>query len=471
MKLLCHRSTACALLFQILPAAAAPVPQWGPTARLLKDGAFAKEGLDTDNSGQCYSAGFETLPNRAILVRRSPPGVLNGTGLPPAWMIGGVQDSAFAGVDAEAGGAFSFAVGTHYPAGANSPVSNLLVAKYDSAMNPVASFVPAVIPGLPGAEMSGCRVIISPFNVAAVPVIFVCGCTENGIFVLCLDRQNLLPLASWGNSGAFSVAGSCPKHAMPGIFTNQPIFSSCRQSFIELSGTSLYLAGTLNGNFVAARVNALTGALVAPFLVKFTAAGTSNVKAMAVAGTQANALVTLVGGTVDVGWRANGAPAFLNRGQNFFGNTLLTMNDVEMQSVAGGHFLHIGGKQTGGFGQVWRFWQPIGGGGVLVFSRPYGVAADAGNEVYDLALGTGAWPNWTFATGGKGNAGSYDAPLLEVDAVGTATHAAPINAQPTWPDRGNAALYHAGGTVFTHGNQDSQVAPSPWDGRNVRWNP
>ena len=462
------------LLCSITFASAVPVPQWGPNSRQLFDGAFAKEALDTDNSGRCYSAGFETLPNvRGLVLRRDASGNNPVPGFPPPALMGAGKASVFAGVDADVTGAFSFAAGTFYPAWPSQATSQLLVVKFDAAMNPVASYLPAAIGGLTGNEMSGCRVIIAPFNVGGVPVIFVCGCSENGNFVLPLTQGTLAPFPSWGTNGAFSVGGSCPKHPMPGIFTNQPIFSNCRQSFIELSGQTLYLAGTLSSNFSVARLSAATGALIFGW-PKIAPAGTNQMKALAVSGNPTTALVTVAGGNLDVGWRASGLPVFSGLGTALMPGAQ-TMNDVEsapgMVGNMPGNFVHIGGKNAGS-GRVFRFWFPVSGWNngqaVLQFAVNYGSLAT--DEAYDLAIGSGGWLDWTFATGGKGNAGSYDAPLLEVAPTGVPLWlAAPTNGQPTWPDRGNAAHYHAGGTVFTHGNQQS--VPVSWDGRSVRWNP
>ena len=472
MKLLRTLSAAVALLFPILSASAAPAPAWGPLSRPLMDGAFAKEALDTDSLGRCYSAGFETTPGlRALVVRRDAAGNITGTGAPSAVMF--PASSVFAGVDADPTGAAAYAVGTYYAAWPNTAASRLLVIKFDATMNQVASYSPAAIGGLTGNEMSGCRVLIAPFNVGGVTFIFVCGCSENGNFVLPLTQSTLAPFPSWGTNGAFSVSGSCPKHPMPGIFTNQPIFSGYRQSFIELSGLTLYLGGTLTPNFSLARLSAMNGISIFGW-PKVAAAGTNQAKALAVSGNPATALATLAGGSMDVGWRANAVQVFSGLGTALMPGAQ-TMNDVE--SVPGllanmpGDFVHIGGR-NGNTGRVFRFWFPVTGwnNGMAVpqFAVNYGNLST--DEVFDLAIGSGGWSGWTFATGGKGNAGSYDAPLLEIAPTGVPSFlATPTNGQPTWPDRSNAALYHAGGTVFTHGNQES--VPVSWHGRNVRWNP
>ena len=490
-----------ALLFTASSVLAAPVPLWGPTTLLLDDGAFAKEGLDTDSPGRCYSVGYETplAGIHALLTIRDNAGVLlNSITVPPA-LMGGGQASCYAGVDAEANGAFVYAAGTHFPTGINGPATRLLVTKWTSAGLLVASNTMAAIPGLAGQEVWGCRVVISPIPITdnaniGRSVVFVSGCTEFGMFVLCLDKNTLAPVMAWGNNGAFSVSNnpqtSCPKHPMPGIFPNQTLFASCRQSFFEVSGLAGFLGGTLlnqGGNYehtvAKVRLTApMAGALVNTFNVqRYTVATNSGVKAMAVAGmSPATAIVALVGGRFDSGWRAqSGLPAFASQGQAFATAGLMpapqTMNDVEMQpmmfGLMSGVFVHVGGKHNGGNGQVFTFWCPTSPPGAPAFnwSRNYAGLPDPENEVYDLAAGGPL--NLIFAVGGTKAGGAYDAPLMEFTLQGAFSISAFSNTPNTgWPDRGNAALYHAGGTAFTHGNQQSTGA-ALWYGRNVRWNP
>ena len=493
-----------ALLLAASSVFAAPVPQWGPVSRPLVDGAFAKEGLDTDNTGRSFSVGYETPLGdiHALLSIRdaAAPGAIFNTITAPSALMGGGQASCYAGVDAEANGTAVFAVGTHFPTGINGPATRLLVTKWTPLGALLAVNTMAAIPGLAGQEVWGCRVVISPIaiqnnNNIAQSVIFVSGCTEKGMFLLCLDKNTLVPTPAWGNNGAFSVAttNGCPKHPMPGIFPNQTLFASCRQSFFEISGVNGFLGGTLinqGGNYehtvAKVRLTApMAGFLVTPFLVqRYTVTTNSGLKAMAVAGmSPATAVVTLVGGGFDSGWRSQtGLPAFASQGLAFAGAALMpapqTMNDVEMQpmqfGLMSGVFIHIGGKHNGGNGggspngQVFTFWCPTSPPGAPAFnwSVNYGSPADPVNEVYDLAAGGPA--NLIFATGGTKSGLLYDTPLLEITLPGVATTGAAGSS--TWPDRGNAALYHAGGTVFTHGNQQS-VGPALWYGRNVRWNP
>lgn len=497
-----------AFLFAASSLLAAPVSQWGPVSRPLNDGAFAKEGLDTDKAGLSYSVGFATgilQPSPHVLFSvRDGAGSLLGTGYVPANCAGPGVDSCYTGVDAEAGGAFCYTVGTCFPQGINGAASSLLIVKWQGPWtNPTVAW--SVTHTVPGAlQTSGCRVIIPPNNGAIIDklgvpqnVVFAAGCTETANFVMCLNMLNGSLVPNWGAGGMRVISSaSCPKHLMPGIFPSQPIFANCRQSFLELSGNTMYLGGTATSGgqryFEVSRVMqtgaGVAGNLVFPFLTKtFLTTPGNGMKALSVSGNQGTALVAAVGGDTDVGWRATGGPpVFTLLGLSLVVPPAVTMNDVESVpgtllvngNLVAGNYVHIGGRHAAN-GQVFRFWYPLAGGNnaaaMLQFVRDYGAPANAANEVYDLAIGDlQNTPNWTFATGGVVAGGSYDAPLLEVHPSGTPFPlAAPTNlANPAWPDRGNAVRYDASLSppAFTHGNQREPV-PNLYHGRNVRWNP
>ena len=480
-----------ALLCLITSAPAVPVPIWGPLSRNLNGGAFAKEALDNDCLCNCYSAGFEQTggSTEARLIRRDNTGALTGTGTPPAALVGAPSATVFAGVDAETSGADIFVVGTHYPAGvAPGQPSRLLVVKYNSAFNITAQLTLAAIPGLAGVEVTGCRVFIPPTGLnilGGIPAIFVCGCTEQGIFVMPLDRMTLSPVVAWGNGGAFAIGGVCPRHLMPGIQPAQVPFHSCRQSFMEmLPQASLYLGGTLGtgngGQFTVARIGPVTGQLIAPFGVQTFPAGGNFVKAMAVAGQNAVAHITLAGGTRQVTWDASGAVRSVDQGQ-VFANAgqmplLQSLNDVEMRAGLfnglQGSFVHLCGKHAAS-GQVWCFFLPVANFPPLfLYSRDYGAAPDAANEAVDLALGTRApYVGWTVATGVTKAGTNFDAPLMAVHPAGTPfSYSALPNQNPPLPDRGNAALWQFPCNPHAHGNRET-VPGSAWEGRQTYWLP
>ena len=497
----CSMKLLLAFLLTASSVLAAPTPQWGPVSSPLVEGAFAKEGLDTDNLGTSFSVGYETTlgNSHALLSIRAATGAPLSTNLAPPPLMGGGQVSCYAGVDAETNGSYCYTVGTHYPTGINGAATSLLVVKWMPSptwSTPAIAWwstfatVPGLLPAL-HQQISGCRVILPPVildrNCVARSVIFVAGCSEAANFVLCLDRATGLLVPAWGNLGAQSVTSpACPKHLMPGVFPSQPVFANYRQSFIERLGGSLYLGGTRQiapGNAASNRFEVtrilesgcfVAGDIVAPFSTQIFPSPNGAMKALSAVGN----LIAAVGGNYDVGWRPTGVSVFSGLGAALL-QPATTMNDVESATgVNGGGisgvFVHIGGKAAAN-GVVFR--SHISNFGVITpqFVQPYGAPANPANEVYDLTVGTVApWKDWTFAIGGVVALAGFDAPLLEVNPTGGLPSLAAFtnNPNPTWPDRGNAALFLPGfpPSVFTHGNQQSTVPVSSY-GRNVRWNP
>jgi hypothetical protein len=478
---------------------------WGhsPTVECLWHAEFAKEGLAVDTSGRSFSVGYgqpgsNSVPKVAVLQVRDA----NGAKLSQSFYSNGTFQAIYAGLWVPTGGNAVFAVGTQFTGNSANP-AQMIVSRWapgsgtpwtTPVLSQTAAYTPAQL-GLLGTQVYGCRILKEG------PDVLVSGCTESEMFVARIDRATLQLVLSWGIGGARSVwsmgPNSCPPHDMPGGFVD---FAFHRQSFIELTGTAVYLGGTLTNDlpgvpidhdFVVAGFDLATGVL-APFGVQYSRAlGHEYMKALAVTPGGVYAV-----GTHDptgsrrmmlVPWRTDGsmrAPFWV------FEPTPSRGNDVEIVTTVQGTQILIGGQDAGG-GATWRFRHGLpgnapvtkpplwNGAGTGSNPKPYTAGFSVNDEVFDLGLGTGTHTGYVFSAGAlQFGPGSYGQNLLGIAPNGITSLS--NNAIPTVPgdDRAVAVTYHTfgGGTVMTHGatfdaGSGWLLCPGHWGYRSSRYMP
>ncbi len=480
---------------------------WGPNYECLRHGELAKEGLAVDNQHRSFSVGFsdrwsQPFAQALLMVRDGAGSLLSFT----QWSAPLTQVNVAAGLWVHPGGAMAITVGTAQTGNVINP-TQLVLTRWAPGpgipwTNPVQTGMNVLTPsllGLKGSEAWGCRVIgASPNDV------FVSGCSDTELFVLRIDKTTLGLVPSWGTGGVQTVVtpspGGAPIHEMPGAFG---WFLSYRQSFLELVGGRLYLGGTLHANgidhdFVVACYKASTGALELPFGIRWSGGkGDEYMKAMA-----ATAGGVYATGTLDpygapqaevIAWRPDGqmrAPGIVTAPTPSRGN------DVEATPAAGGFHVVVGGYGPGpakfSTGLVWHFRHGLLPGNALQLPaqwngpfaggpnpKTYGPAVDPYDEVFDLAIGSGAHHGHVFATGQAWlGPGDFGQPLLVIAPNGLTTFSNNPNPLAPMDDRGVAVEYQPGpgGEVFTHGTAADTVAgfwqcAGHWVSRHSRFQP
>ncbi len=479
---------------------------WGhsPTIECLLHGELAKEGHGVDKLARSYSAGYEDIgggAKRAMLLVRDPSGGL----LSRSKYSANAFNAIYAGIKVENNGPAVYTVGTQQTGNFFNP-ANLLITRWlpgsgTAWTNPVNSnskiYTPTQL-GLVGIEAWGCRVIR-----ASATDLFVSGCTDVELFVVRIDRATLSLVTTWGVNGVRSVAsitpGGCPKHGMPGGFVDFGGFYPT--SFIEITGTSLYLGGTLMNDlggvpidydFVVAGFDVNTSAPT-PFGVRYSRVlGDDYMKALAVNPAGVYGVGTLdpfnVPQMLLIPWEHSGTtrPPFV-----ILEPTPSKGNDVEVTIAGSNCEIYVGGY-GGTSGATWHYTHTLtpfstvtlpalwSGGASGPNPKTYGPLTAVTDEVYDIGLGRGAFAGYVFSAGGVFFApGQYGQPLQCIAPTGVVLFS--NNPTPLAPsdDRAVAVVYHtaSGGTVYTHGTAFDPGpntflnCPNHWTARNSRYKP
>jgi hypothetical protein len=506
---------ACGFALATL-AAAPPAPPpctllWGPVHECVLHGEYAKEGLFVDNSGRSFSVGFSdkfsTSAEAILFVYDAAGNVLSKN----HWSLTPPQFNVAAGVWGESNGSAIVTVGTADTGNATNP-RNLVLSRWLPGpgvpwTTPTLSNTLVLTPtalGLLGDRTIGCRVI------AASPTdLFVSGCTNQELFVVRVDRTTLAPVSTWGTGGVVSIASlapnGCVPHPMPGAFL---LFAFHAQSFVEVSGTRLFLGGSLartipgtilvqDQDFVVDCFDAATGAPLWGNGGEYSGgAGDEWMKAMAVTSQGAYATGALGPWFTRqfqlVAWRNDGvirAPGIVNFAVPSRGN------DVEAYTVGSQTEIFVGGHGKVGAndtGAVWHFrhgpalvspvvqlaqWSSNTAGGAN--PKGYGSSANAIDEVYDIGLGRGPHAGFVFAGGEAWISPTQMAqPLLCIAPSGSTSISTGQVQMGPLSDRTTAVHYHGSTTVFTHGTAEDPITgfwvcppAGHWLTRNARYMP
>jgi hypothetical protein len=366
-------------------------------------GEFAREGIATNAAGVSYVVGYQNDPatagTEAFITRR----VLAGAPVVSASFQPVAADSYwYTGVAVN--GALLVVTGTHYNAATGASewfVRSLNAATLANVWT--VTLTPAALGRAADANSFSGRIVITPAGV------FVSGNTDNS-----LAAVNLMPgtgafnAVRWPIVGTFpagvrSIAGKSVPHPMPGHVGG--IFRNMHQSFIEVQGANVTLAGTLD--FAAGtRADAVLTSIVQGTgvfnwsLAYDNAAQNEMLKATAVG----NAGLYLTGETRNstgssflVSYDFAGAP-----GAAVLGPVGSYANDVEAFFTGGVEHVY----QAGFDSITGRVWHMEGLG--LAASRAWSSAAFGSfptDVATDLTVGTGGgFVNYVYATGSMFNA-------------------------------------------------------------------
>lgn len=382
-------------------------------------GEFAKEGLVTTPAGISYAVGYQNDPatagTEAFITRRALGGapVVSASFQPVAgdnyWYTG-----------AAVNGALLVVTGTHYNAATGAYewfVRSLNAATLANVWT--VTLTPASLGRAADVNSFSGRIVITPTGV------FVSGNTDNS-----LAAVNLLPATGafnavpWPIAGTFpagvrTIAGKSVPHPMPGNVGG--IFRNIHQSFIEVQGANVTLAGTLDFG-AGTRADAVLTSIVQATgafnwsLAYDNAAQNEMLKATAVG----NGGIYLTGDTVNgtgasflVSYDFAGGP-----GAAVLGPVGSFANDVESYFTGGMEHIYQAGYDSI-TGRVWHF-----EGLVLAAS---GAWASAGfgtmttDVATDLTVGTGGgFVNHVYATGSMFNstAPGQGSPVQRISPMG-----------------------------------------------------
>jgi hypothetical protein len=365
-------------------------------------GEFAREGIATNAAGVTYVVGYQNDPatagTEAFITRRAPAGapVVSASFQPVA-----ADSYWYTGVAVN--GALLVVTGTHYNAatGAYEWFARSLDAATLANVWTV-TLTPASLGRTADTNSFSGRVAITATGV------FVSGNTDNS-----LAAVNLMALTGafnavpWPVAGAFpagvrTITGKAVSHPMPGNVGG--IFRNIQQSFIEVQGGNVTLAGTLDFG-LGTRADAVLASIV-------QLGGTFNWSLAYDNATQNEMLkATAVGsgGVYLTGETRNGTGASFLVSYDFAGGPGAAVigpvgsyaNDVEAYFTGGIEHIYQAGFDSVS-GRVWHF-EGLG----LAVSGAWGSSAFGTilNDVAtDLAVGTsGGFVNFVYATGSMFN--------------------------------------------------------------------
>lgn len=406
---------ATASLSAINVAHAAPIWDFQSPSVIPAMSELAKEGLAVTNAGVTYSVGYVdgglATGAQAYIERRTAAGARITATFRPV-----VGDSYYyTGVYTDAAGASLFVTGTHYNAttGANEMFVRRLVpatlANYTAGgwgLTATKYFNPVALLG----TTTTAKHSFSGRVLANARGLFVSAATESSLHMVKLIPGSGAIGAGWPAGGGQPINGvrtlfgtTTAVVPMPGS-TPGGLFNKVRQSFIEVKGNDIVLAGSLDlglGNLFDGVIGVCNmAAAAAPTVSVFDNAGQDEL---------VHALAATPRGLYIAGHSAGGAAAGFTHvitlggapppPYTAFGPANSTAFDVEVRYTTAADDIFIGGQDpaTGGF----IFHYTNNGAATTPAarwaSRPYGVAGDV---VFDVSYGTvGAYAGACYATG------------------------------------------------------------------------
>lgn len=300
--------------------------------------------------------------------------------------------------------------------------------------------------------------------------VYASGCLNNGIVVTKIVPATGALSPAWP-AVAPAVAGvryliganwTCPPLLMPGSVTGG-IFQAVRQSFVRVTGTSVFLGGTLNRAAISQEDMAVLRVVKGGGFIGTVPAGfpawRDNVNqrdcmfGLAAIGDYAYATGSSVNGgavptAMTISLLANGA----NRGGTPIMGVLGSYsNDIEAFDNAGTYTFSFGGNNVAA-GFVTRCVST--NVGAIAGAASFGYGAAATDEVCDLTIGSGAANGIVYATGQiwDAMAASNCEQIVRIDNAGFVSgDKLPAGYAECY---GNGVIYTAGGmaSVFTSGN-------------------
>jgi len=337
-------------------------------------------------------------------------------------------------------------------------------------------FTPAAL-GLAGASSYGSSITFDGADV------YVSGCLNNAVLGARLVSATGAFSAAWPSvrfgvpSGVRLLEGAayvCPAVLMPGSITGG-IYQSVRMSFISVTPSSVFLAGTLDrmtgtrADFNFLRIDKGTGATPwgAAGVTRDNGANNDLMFGLSSIADYCYATGTSVNGvnrwSYTIALMANGTD---RAGTPLAGLLGTFSNDIEAWDNGGTYtFFHGGGTGAGGF--ITRYTSSATTGVGAPATTPSGTFA-ANDEVCDLVLGYGGRTGFVFATGQSLNGGSNSKLIMSIDPAGPVTTTLLPNGYNECYGNGVTFTTNGGGHVFTHGNsligavswkQQTEVAP------------